>query len=78
LVAAAAQRVHDAVREHGVDAVLTRADHPSGTDRLAEGAAKLGFDDDTIVVNVQGVEPLIDPQLVRDVASHLAAHPSCA
>ncbi|KVD71297.1 3-deoxy-manno-octulosonate cytidylyltransferase [Burkholderia sp. ABCPW 14] len=78
LVASDAQSVLDAVREHGFDAVLTRADHPSGTDRLAEVAAKLGFGDDTIVVNVQGDEPLIDPQLVRDVASHLAAHPSCA
>lgn len=78
LVASDAQSVLDAAREHGFDAVLTRADHPSGTDRLAEVAAACGWHDDTVVVNVQGDEPLIDPALVRDVASHLAAHPACA
>jgi len=78
LVASDAQSVVDAAREHGFEGVLTRADHPSGTDRLAEVAAQYGFSDDTIVVNVQGDEPLIDPALVCDVASHLAAHPECA
>ncbi|MEK7912013.1 3-deoxy-manno-octulosonate cytidylyltransferase, partial [Burkholderia multivorans] len=78
LIASDAQSVLDAAREHGFDAVLTRADHPSGTDRLAEVAAACGWQDDTVVVNVQGDEPLIDPALVRDVASHLAAHPACA
>ncbi|RAE52057.1 3-deoxy-manno-octulosonate cytidylyltransferase [Burkholderia multivorans] len=78
LIASDAQSVLDAAREHGFDAVLTRADHPSGTDRLAEVAAACGWQDDTAVVNVQGDEPLIDPALVRDVASHLAAHPACA
>ena len=77
-IASDTQSVLDAAREHGFDAVLTRADHPSGTDRLAEVAATLGWSDDTIVVNVQGDEPLIDPALVCDVASHLAAHPDCA
>jgi len=78
LVASDAQSVLDAAHEHGFDAVLTRADHPSGTDRLAEVATTFGWSDDTIVVNVQGDEPLIDPSLVCDVASHLAAHPDCA
>ena len=78
LVASDAQSVLDAARDHGFEAVLTRADHPSGTDRLAEVAATFGWSDDTVVVNVQGDEPLIDPVLVRDVASHLAAHPACA
>ncbi len=78
LVASDAQTVLDAARAHGFDAVLTRADHPSGTDRLAEVAEQFGWSDDTIVVNVQGDEPLIDPALVCDVASHLAAHPDCA
>ncbi|KVE39402.1 3-deoxy-manno-octulosonate cytidylyltransferase [Burkholderia sp. TSV86] len=78
LVASDAHSVLDAVRAHGFEALLTRADHPSGTDRLAEVAEQLGLDDETIVVNVQGDEPLIDPQLVRDVASHLASHPACA
>ncbi|CAB3772541.1 3-deoxy-manno-octulosonate cytidylyltransferase [Paraburkholderia solisilvae] len=78
LIATDAQAVLDAAREHGIDAMLTRADHPSGTDRLAEVAAQQGWSDDTIVVNVQGDEPLIDPALVRGVASHLAASDGCA
>ncbi len=71
-------RCSTAARDHGIEAVLTRADHPSGTDRLAEVAAHYGWSDDTIVVNVQGDEPLIDPALVRGVASHLAASAGCA
>ncbi|WP_028225921.1 3-deoxy-manno-octulosonate cytidylyltransferase [Paraburkholderia ferrariae] len=78
LIATDAPAVLDAAREHGFEAMLTRADHPSGTDRLAEVATHYGWSDDTIVVNVQGDEPLIDPALVCDVASHLAAHPDCA
>jgi 3-deoxy-manno-octulosonate cytidylyltransferase (CMP-KDO synthetase) len=78
LIATDAQAVLDAARSHGIDALLTRADHPSGTDRLAEVAVQLGLSDDTIVVNVQGDEPLIDPALVRGVASHLAASAGCA
>ena len=78
LIASDAQSVLDAARDHGFEAVLTRADHPSGTDRLAEVAEHYGWSDETIVVNVQGDEPLIDPALVCDVASHLAAHPECA
>jgi 3-deoxy-manno-octulosonate cytidylyltransferase (CMP-KDO synthetase) len=57
--------------------VLTRPDHASGTDRLAEVASHFGWPDDRIVVNVQGDEPLIDPELVRGVAAHLAANPDC-
>jgi 3-deoxy-manno-octulosonate cytidylyltransferase (CMP-KDO synthetase) len=78
LIATDDMRVLDAARAHGFDALLTRADHPSGTDRLAEVATLLDLPDDTIVVNLQGDEPLIDPALVRDVASHLAANPDCA
>ena len=78
LVASDAQEVLDAAHDHGFDAVLTRADHPSGTDRLAEVATRFGWSDDTIVVNVQGDEPLIDPALVRGVASHLATTGDCA
>jgi 3-deoxy-manno-octulosonate cytidylyltransferase (CMP-KDO synthetase) len=78
LIATDSQRVVDVANEHGIEVLLTRADHPNGTDRLAEVATHFGWSDDTIVVNVQGDEPLIDPQLVRDVAAHLAAHPSCA
>jgi len=63
---------------HGVQAILTRQDHPSGTDRLAEACEQLGLDGDDIVVNVQGDEPLIDPALIDAVASALSAHPECA
>ena len=55
---------------HGVDAVLTRADHPTGSDRLAEACALLGLDGTDLVVNVQGDEPLIDPGLI-DACAHL-------
>ena len=70
--------VRDAVIAQGGEAVLTRADHPSGTDRLAEVAARMGWGDDEIVVNVQGDEPLIDPELVRAVAAALARAPDAA
>jgi 3-deoxy-manno-octulosonate cytidylyltransferase (CMP-KDO synthetase) len=66
-------RVIEAVMAHGGSAVMTRTDHPSGTDRVAEVAGLLKWGDDVIVVNVQGDEPLIDPALVAQVASALAA-----
>jgi 3-deoxy-manno-octulosonate cytidylyltransferase (CMP-KDO synthetase) len=62
----------------GVSAVLTRADHPSGSDRLAEACRVLGLADDDIVVNVQGDEPLIDPALIDAVARLLNDRPDCA
>ena len=57
---------------HGLSVLLTRADHPSGTDRLAEVSEQRGWDDETIVVNVQGDEPLIDPTLIVQIAQQLA------
>jgi len=65
-------RIAEAVAQHGYRAIMTRADHASGTDRIAEAAAALGLADEAIVVNVQGDEPLIDPQLVAEVAASLA------
>ena len=62
----------------GVAAVLTRADHPSGSDRLAEACSVLGLADDDIVVNVQGDEPLIAPALIDAVARLLSDRPDCA
>ena len=72
------ERIHAAARAHDVEAVLTRADHPTGTDRLAEAAIVLGLADDEIVVNVQGDEPLLAPELVRRVATLLATRPDAA
>jgi len=72
------ERIIGAAREHGCDALLTRVDHASGTDRLAEAAAQLGLADDEIVVNVQGDEPLIPPVLVGEVAHALAERDAAA
>jgi 3-deoxy-manno-octulosonate cytidylyltransferase (CMP-KDO synthetase) len=71
VVAADSPRIVEACETHGVEALLTRDDHPSGSDRLAEACARLALDDDEIVVNVQGDEPLIDPALVDAVAAAL-------
>ena len=56
---------------HGVHAYLTRSDHPSGTDRIAEVAAAIGLAADAVVVNVQGDEPLIDPALIAATAAQI-------
>ncbi|MDT4788257.1 3-deoxy-manno-octulosonate cytidylyltransferase [Pseudomonas jinjuensis] len=68
-------RIREACEGFGAQALLTRADHNSGTDRLAEVADALGLADDAIVVNVQGDEPLIPPSIIDQVAGNLAAHP---
>lgn len=68
------ERVKAAVAAQGHRVLMTRVDHVSGTDRLAEVVAQLGWPDDTRVVNVQGDEPLIDPSLVGAVAQALADH----
>jgi 3-deoxy-manno-octulosonate cytidylyltransferase (CMP-KDO synthetase) len=67
------KRIADVVRSHGFEARMTRAEHPSGTDRIAEAAAALGLADEAIVVNVQGDEPLVPPALIARVAAALAA-----
>jgi 3-deoxy-manno-octulosonate cytidylyltransferase (CMP-KDO synthetase) len=79
------ERVALAAQAHGKAVVMTRPDHPSGTDRLAEVASQRAWSDEVIVVNVQGDEPLLAPQLISDVAAALdrdaeaaiatAAHP---
>jgi 3-deoxy-manno-octulosonate cytidylyltransferase (CMP-KDO synthetase) len=71
-------RIAQAVREHGHQAVMTRADHASGTDRLAEAATALAMEDDHIVVNLQGDEPLMEPELVAEVAAALDAMPQAS
>lgn len=72
LVATDHADVHAAVQACGLRVLLTRADHPSGTDRLAEVVSQCGWGDETIVVNVQGDEPLIDPELIARTARQLA------
>jgi len=66
------ERIAAAVRDAGHSAIMTRADHPSGTDRIAEVVRKLKLRDAEIVVNVQGDEPLISPKLISQVARILA------
>lgn len=77
VVAADDPRIVAACESHGIDCLLTRSDHPSGSDRLAEACDLLGLDDDIVVVNVQGDEPLIDPGLIRAVADELVRRGDC-
>jgi 3-deoxy-manno-octulosonate cytidylyltransferase (CMP-KDO synthetase) len=77
VVAADHADILKACADHGVEALLTRADHPTGSDRLAEACELLGLDGTDLVVNVQGDEPLIDPGLIDACAALLARHPDC-
>jgi 3-deoxy-manno-octulosonate cytidylyltransferase (CMP-KDO synthetase) len=70
-------RIMQACAQHHVQAVLTRVDHASGSDRLAEACVLLGLQGQDVVVNVQGDEPLIDPLLVRDCALLLTQRSDC-
>ena len=78
VVAADDARILDACSVHGVQAVATRSDHASGSDRLAEACALLGLDGGDTVVNVQGDEPLMDAALIDAVAALLHQHPQAA
>ncbi|MBY0455224.1 MAG: 3-deoxy-manno-octulosonate cytidylyltransferase [Burkholderiaceae bacterium] len=78
VVAADDERILHACAQHGVEAIATRSDHPSGSDRLAEACEQLGLEGGDIVVNVQGDEPLMDPALVRATAALLEAHPEAS
>ncbi|NIC07865.1 3-deoxy-manno-octulosonate cytidylyltransferase [Billgrantia bachuensis] len=71
-------RIRDAMLPLGAEVVMTRADHPSGTDRLAEVADHLGLADDAVLVNVQGDEPLIPPRLIDQVAMRLHDDPGAS
>ncbi|MBI4190253.1 MAG: 3-deoxy-manno-octulosonate cytidylyltransferase [Betaproteobacteria bacterium] len=70
--------IAQAAEKHGFAAVMTRADHASGTDRIAEVAALRRYPGEHLVVNVQGDEPLLEPELIRRVAQQLAGHPDAA
>ncbi len=65
-------------QSHGVDSVMTALNHPSGSDRLAQACELLGLSDEQVVVNVQGDEPLIAPELIDQVAHTLHQRPDCA
>ncbi len=78
IIATDHQEIIDAVARHGFTATMTRLDHISGTDRIAEVAAQRGYAPDAIVVNVQGDEPLIEPDLIRAAAEQLAKHADAA
>ena len=78
VVATDDRRIVEGANAHGIEAVLTRDDHPTGTDRLAEAASLLGLPPAEIVVNVQGDEPLLEPSLIRQMAALLAAAPDAA
>ena len=77
VVATDSVAVAEAVREGGFEAVMTRDDHRSGTERLAEAASLLGLSDDAIVVNMQGDEPELPPSLLNAVAQCLAQDDGC-
>ncbi len=78
VVAADSIEVVQACQAHGVRAMLTQVDHPSGSDRLAEASALLGLKPHDVVVNVQGDEPLINPELINQVAELLVQRPSAS
>lgn len=73
IVATDDERVQQALQTTGVEVCMTSQDHQSGTERLAEVCRHYGFAADTIIVNVQGDEPLIPPAIIRQVADNLAA-----
>lgn len=75
VVAADSPEIVQACQNHGIRALLTQVDHPSGSDRLAEASALLGLGPNELVVNVQGDEPLINPQLIDQVAQLLVQRP---
>lgn len=78
VVAADDPRIVEACQAHGVQALMTRTDHPSGSDRLAQACDLLGLPDDAVVVNVQGDEPLMAPELIDQVAQLLTEHPQAS
>lgn len=78
VVATDDSRIHDACEAFGAEVVMTSPNHVSGTDRLEEVVRKLGLDADHRVVNVQGDEPLIPPELIDQVADNLERYPDAA
>lgn len=77
VVATDAPEVRAACAAHGIQALMTRTDHASGSDRLAEAVDLLGLTDADLVVNVQGDEPLLAPAMIDACAQRLADSPDC-
>lgn len=77
IVATDDQRIAEALSNYNSDVLMTSKDHPSGTDRLVEVSNLLDLEDSDIVVNVQGDEPLIPPQVIDQVAANLIANEDC-
>ena len=77
VVAADDTSIVAACEAHGIRALLTGTHHLSGSDRLAEACTLLGLSDDTVVINVQGDEPLVNPELIDAVATELQNRPDC-
>ena len=78
VVATDHEMIAQSVRAHGFEALITDAAHPSGTDRLAQTVELMSWPPETLVVNVQGDEPQIDPQLINELAQCLDDHPEAA
>lgn len=78
IIATDHELIAQSVREHGFTAIMTDAEHPTGTDRLAQAAKLMQWTEQTIVVNVQGDEPLIDPELINELAQCLKDNPNVA
>lgn len=78
VVATDSPEIQAACDEHRIECLLTSPDHPTGTDRIAEVAQLLKLPANTLVVNVQGDEPLIPPELINQVAQTLADNTACA
>ena len=70
--------VEDVARRFGAEVLITAENHPSGTDRLAEVVTRMGWDGQQIVVNLQGDEPLMPPDVIRQVACNLDEHPTAS
>lgn len=71
-------RIQEVALGFGAEVVMTREDHPSGTDRLQEVVAHLGLCDSEIIVNVQGDEPLVPSRIINQVARNLASQSSAS
>jgi len=78
IVATDAQEIESVCKAAKLEVMMTRADHPSGSDRLAEVVQRLDLNDESIVVNVQGDEPLIPVNLINQVANTLQSKSHCA